>query len=208
MANISSAFGYSVYILPLNAANVDVDFTGVTSGIGTLDTDFINTTLTAAITGLAIGYNNTTNKLTIGAVDEGGDGDQAAATGDSNFILKGLTNASLETDTNSEEVLTYDDETLGFNLQLPTSKTWSISLAGVADFQDTGYKAIRLIEQNTVAGNQRVKFARVGPTGTDETIYGYGTLQGYTESIEAGSIVTWEMSITGYGPYRIEVDNP
>ena len=120
--------------------------------------------------------------------------------------LTGLTNAALETDTNSEEVITYDDETKGFNLSLPTSKTWSVSLAGVADFRDAGYHILRLTEQNTVADSLRVKFVRVGPTGTDEAIYGYGTLSGYTESIEAGAIVSWEATLQGYGPYRIDID--
>lgn len=120
--------------------------------------------------------------------------------------LYGLTNASLETDTNSEDVVTYDDETKGFNISLPTSKTWSVSLAGVADFKDAGYHVLRLTEQNTVADALRVKFVRVGPTGTDEAIYGYGTLTGYTESIEAGSIVSWEATLQGYGPYRVDLD--
>lgn len=120
--------------------------------------------------------------------------------------LYGLTNAALETDTNSEDIVTYDDETKGFNISLPTSKTWSVSLAGVADFKDAGYHILRLIEQNTVADALRVKFVRVGPTGTDEAIYGYGTLTGYTESIEAGSIVSWEATLQGYGPYRIDID--
>jgi hypothetical protein len=46
-----------------------------------------------------------------------------------------------------------------------------------------------------------VKLVRVGPTGTVESIYGYGTLTGYTESNEVASIVSWECSITGYGAY-------
>jgi len=57
-----------------------------------------------------------------------------------------------------------------------------------------------------VADSLRVKFARVGPTGTTETVYGYGTLTGYTESVEAGSIVSWECTLTGYGPYVLEID--
>ena len=120
--------------------------------------------------------------------------------------LFGLTNASLETDTSSEEVLTYDDETKGFNLSLPTSKTWSVSLAGVADFKAAGYHILRLTEQNTVADSLRVKLVRVGPTGTDEAVYGYGTLTGYTESIEAGSIVSWEATLEGYGAYKVDLD--
>lgn len=120
--------------------------------------------------------------------------------------LYGLTNASLETETNTEDVLTYDDETKGFNISIPTSKSWSVSLSGVADFKDAGYQILRLTEQNTVADALRVKFVRVGPTGTVETVYGYGMLAGYTESIEAGSIVSWEATLQGYGPYRVDAD--
>jgi hypothetical protein len=120
--------------------------------------------------------------------------------------LVGLTNASLETDTNTEDVVTYDQTSRGFNLSVPTSKSWSVSLAGVADFKDAGYQIMRLTEQNTVADALRVKFVRVGPTGTDETVYGYGMISGYTESIEAGSIVSWEASLVGYGPYRLSID--
>jgi hypothetical protein len=120
--------------------------------------------------------------------------------------LIGLTNASLETDTNAEEVITYDNETKGFNLSIPTSKSWSVSLAGVADFKDAAYHILRLTEQNTVADALRVKFVRVGPVGTAETVYGYGMLSGYTESIEAGSIVSWEANLIGYGPYRVSLD--
>lgn len=135
------------------------------------------------------------------------EGDTYAMDGTDNPVrLYGLTNASLETDTNSEDIVTYDDETKGFNVSLPTSKSWSVSLAGVADFKDAGYHVLRLTEQNTVADALRVKFVRVGPTGTDEAVYGYGTLTGYTESIEAGSIVSWEATLQGYGPYRIDID--
>jgi hypothetical protein len=120
--------------------------------------------------------------------------------------LVGLTNASLETGTNTEDVVTYDQTTRGFNVSVPTSKSWSVSLAGVADFKDAAYQIMRLTEQNTVADALRVKFVRVGPTGTDETVYGYGMISGYTESIEAGSIVSWEASLVGYGPYRLSID--
>lgn len=123
--------------------------------------------------------------------------------------LYGLTNAALQTDTKSEDVVTYDSETKGFNLSLPTSKSWSVSLSGVADFKNAGYQIMRLTEQNTVADALRVKFVRFGPTGANETVYGYGTLSGYTEKIEAGKIVTWEAKLQGYGAYRVDLDvNP
>ena len=103
-------------------------------------------------------------------------------------------------------VASYDDETKGFNQAVATTKSFSISLAGVADFSDAGYQVLRLVEQNTVADSLRVKFARQGPTGTSETVFGYGTLTGYTESIEVTSIVSWECTLTGYGFYGLELD--
>lgn len=197
MANISTAFGYDVYIIPLAAASVDTSFTGVTGAIGAGAGNFINTT---AVVGAGDSVSYTGGVFTVEATAFDMDG------ADKPVKLYGLTNAALETDTNSEEVVTYDSDTGGFNLTLPTSKTWSISLSGVADFKDAGYQILRLTEQNTVKDALRVKFGRVGPTGTTEAIYGYGTLSGYTESIEAGSIVSWEATLEGYGPYVIDID--
>jgi hypothetical protein len=196
MANFSTAFGYDVYIVPLAASAVDTAFTGVTSATGNSG-GFIS--LTNLIDpGDTVSYTGGIFTVEGGAYEMDGT-DQAVR-------LYGLTNAALQTDTNSEDIITYDDETKGFNLSLPTSKTWSVSLAGVADFKDAGYHILRLTERNTVADALRVKFVRVGPTGTEEATYGYGTLTGYTESIDAGSIVSWECTLQGYGAYLIDVD--
>lgn len=192
MANFSTSFGFDVYIVPLAAADVDLTFTGVTNAAG-----FISTA-TPVASSAVISY--ASGIFSVGATALDMDGT------DNPFRLAGLTNAALETDTNTEDVVTYDDETKGFNISLPTSKTWSISLAGVADFKDAAYHVLRLTEQNTVADALRVKFLRIGPTGTDEAVYGYGTINGYTESIEAGSIASWEATLQGYGPYRIDPD--
>lgn len=204
MANYSAAFGYDVYIIPLIAADVDTAFTGITSGTGTSSAAFVNLgTTNANVISTTASVSYASGVFTVAGTAFDMDGLDKVAR------LYGLTNAALETDTNSEEVITYDNETKGFNVSIPTSKTWSVSLAGVADFKDAGYQILRLTEQNTVADALRVKFARVGPVGTDETLYGYGTLSGYTESIEAGSIVSWEATIQGYGAYRIDLDaNP
>ena len=199
MANFSSAFGYDTYIIPLASSSVDVAFTGVTGGVGAASTNFIDTTATIAAD----------EKITYAAgVFSTGATPSAQPTDGTMDPVKilGLTNCALETDTDSEDVITYDDTSLGFNQAVATGKSWSVSIAGVADFKDAGYQILRLTEQNTVADSLRVKFARVGPTGTVETVYGYGTLSGYSESIDAGSIVSWEMEIVGYGPYRVELD--
>ena len=199
MAAISTAFGYDVFLVPLANANVDTSFTNISSAYGNGATNFINTGgLAPYATGVPVSYSG--GIFTV-------DGDTYAMDGTDRAVkLVGLTNASLETDTNSEEVVTYDSTTGGFNLSLPTSKSWSLSLAGVADFGDAGYHVLRLTEQNTVADALRVKLVRIGPTGTTEAVYGYGTLSGYTESIEAGSIVSWEASIEGYGKYLTDLD--
>jgi hypothetical protein len=196
MANFSTAFGYDVYIIPLAASSVDVAFTGITEA-DAASGGFIDTT-TTVLPGDTVSYAAGVFTVEGTAFDMDGL--------DLPVRLAGLTNAALQTDTTSEDIVTYDDDTKGFNLSLPTSKTWSITLAGVADFKDAGYHVLRLTEQNTVADALRVKFVRIGPTGTAEAIYGYGVLNGYTESVDAGSIVSWEATVQGYGPYRIDID--
>ena len=197
MANFSAAFGYKVYIMPLASSAVAVDTVIGSAGLGA--GGFIDDTTVVPVD-QKVTYAN-------GIFTLGDPGTPMAMDGtDQPFIMRGLTNASLESDTGSEEVYTYDDETKGFSQAVATTKSFSLTLAGVADFKDAGHQALRLTEQNTVADSLRVKFARVGPTGTTETVFGYGTLTGYTESIEAGSIVSWESTVTGYGPYVLDID--
>lgn len=197
MANFSAAFGYDFYIVPLAAASVDTAFTGITGALGATAADFIDNT-TPVAKDATVSY--AAGVFTVDAVAFAMDGTDPAVR------LAALTSASLETDTSTEDVFTYDDDSKGFNQAVATTKGFSIGLAGVADFKDAGYQILRLTEQNTVADALRVKFARVGPTGTIETVYGYGTLTGYTESNEVASIVSWECTITGYGPYVLEID--
>ena len=194
MANFSAAFGYDFYLVPLASSSVDVTFAGVTSA-DNVSGGFIDSTTQASG---AVSYS--AGVFTVGAETFNMDGL------DSPIRLSGLTSASLETDTGSEDIYTYDDETKGFNQAVATTKSFSISLGGIADFKDTGYKILRLTEANTVADSLRVKLVRVGPTGTTEAIYGYGTLMGYTESNEVSSIVSWECSVAGYGAYRLDLD--
>ena len=208
MANYSAAFGYKFYLLPLASTSVDLAFTGITEATGlSTSTSFLVTDTTAAgdelnlsAANATVAYNSSTGVFTVDSVAFDMDGL------DKPFKLYGLTNASLETDTSSEDIITYDRTTKGYNTNIATTKSFSISLEGVADFKDAGYQMLRLTEANTVNNSLRCKFARIGPTGTDETIYGYGTLEGYSESIEAGSVVSWSATLNGYGPYNLEID--
>ena len=208
MANYSAAFGYKFYILPLDADEVDLTFAAVTSATGfdaasafmKTDTTALGDELNLVAAGDTVAFDTASGDFTVDSTVYTMDGtDQPAK-------LTGLTNASLETDTSSEDVTTYDRTTRGYNTNIATTKSFSISLEGVADFKDAAYQILRLTEANTVNNSLRVKFARVGPTGTDETIYGYGTLEGYSESIEAGSVVSYSATLNGYGPYNLVVD--
>lgn len=198
MANFSAAFGYDFYIMPLASSSVNV-----ASVVGSDAATFLDTT-NPYVTGDTVSYSS--GIFTVGGnaftMDGAVDGN---TTGDAPIRLIGLTAASLETDTGSEDIYTYDDETKGFSQSVATTKSFSISLSGVADFNDAGYQILRLTEQNTVADSLRVKFSRVGPTGTVETVYGYGTLTGYSESNEVSSIVSWECTLTGYGAYGLDL---
>ena len=184
MANFSAAFGYDFYIVPVQNALV-TDFETAPN---------IDTTSPVA--------SDATVTYAAGAFTIAGDVYTMDGT-DGGIRLASLTNAALETDTGSEEVYTYDDESKGYSQAVATTKSFSVSLSGIADFNDAAYKVLRLTEQNTVADGLRVAFKRVGPTGTTETIEGYGTLTGYTESNEVTSIVSWECTLTGYGPYHL-----
>ena len=184
MANFSAAFGYDFYIVPVQNALV-TDFETAPN------IDIASPVASDATVTYASGV------FTIGSEAYDMDGS------DKGIRLASLTNAALETDTGSEEVYTYDDESKGYSQAVATTKSFSVSLSGIADFNDAAYKVLRLTEQNTVADGLRVAFKRVGPTGTTETIEGYGTLTGYTESNEVTSIVSWECTLTGYGPYHL-----
>tara|TARA_B100000035_G_scaffold200859_1_gene171845 strand:- start:1161 stop:1757 length:597 start_codon:yes stop_codon:yes gene_type:complete len=197
MANFSAAFGYDFFIMPLESSSVSVS-----SVVGSDAATFLDTS-GAYASSSTVSYSNGIFTVAGNAYNMDG---TVAASADQPLRLSGLTSASLETDTGSEDIYTYDDETKGFNQSVATTKSFSLSLAGVADFKDAAYQVLRLTEANTVADSLRVKFVRVGPTGTTESVYGYGTLTGYSESNEVASIVSWECTLTGYGAYGLDLD--
>ena len=189
MANFSSAFGFKVYFVPVLSPSVDV--ATVTGGVG--ETGFIALGAADAnvvATNAVVAEGASVAEITVGGSD-------VVAAGATPFELLGLTDASLSTDTSSEEVVTYSDDS-GYSQSVATSKSWSLSLSGVTDFNDAGYQAMRLAEKNNVAGNIRIKIGRTTPSG--EQVYSYATLQSFSESVEAGSIVSYTIEAAGYGP--------
>ena len=202
----AAAFGYEVYLVPVNACGVDLS--SVNGGVGTgtgFPTPFIDT-------GSPLAFNTQIIAGTPGQILAGDPGtnivyDNEVITAETVVKLTGLSNASLETDTGTETVQTYDAENRGFDQNVALTKSWTMSLEGMSQFTDAGYKVIRLLEAGAVDGALKCKIGRVGPTGTTEAVYGYGTLTNFSESVEAGSIVSWSIELQGYGPYALDLDN-
>ena len=202
MANFNAAFNFEVFLEVVESDLVDSE--NVTGGVAADENAFIDITPANVVgTGSSVvedGFDGievtpaggTAPADTVDVVAKAGN----TITGAYVAKLEGLTDASLSTDTSSEEVVTYSDDT-GYNQSVALSKSWSISLAGVTDYNDAGYQIMRLAEKNNVAGSLRVKIGRTTPKG--EIVYGYGTLQGFSESVEAGSIVSYTVECAGYG---------
>lgn len=194
MANYSQAFGYKVYMVPLLSTELDLTELALGGlGLGKFIDDSTPLANTSVVTETASPYG-----ITVGATALALDGS------DDPLRLLGLTSATLSTDTNSENVLTYDQETEGFDASVAISKSAVIELAGTSQFTDAAYKVLRLCERNSVSRNLMAKLARVGPVGSTETVFGFGRFTGYSESNEAGSIVSWSCSFEFYGPYGLD----
>lgn len=169
----------------------------VLNGVHTVTAISAGTTFSFAIT-----TGNISSTPSVGAVKGG---TEIPLDGSADPIrLLGLNACTLSTDTNIEEVQTYDDETEGFNQGVATGKSFSFDVGGSANFTDAGYKIMRLIEKNAVSENLMAKLARIGPTGTTETTYGFGRFSGYNEGNDAGSIVSWTSQFQGYGAYKVD----
>jgi hypothetical protein len=198
----AAAFGYDVYIVPVSACGVDLSTVKDGLKVGGF---FDPTTTVPELTKISEG-------ATDGEILAGDPGanvvyDGTTVTTESVFRLKGVTNASIETDTGTESVITYDTEGKGFDQSVAISKSWSMSLECVSTFGDAAYKALRLMEQNAVSGQLKCKVGRIGPNSTTETVYGYATITNFSESVEAGSIVSWSAELQGYGPVGLDLDN-
>jgi hypothetical protein len=123
---------------------------------------------------------------------------------DSPIRLLGLMNCAPSESEGEETIITYDDETKSFDTSVATSKSMSWSLEGVTDHNDAAYKLMRIAAKESVREGLMIKYARQGPTGFNETSYGYGRFTGFEESPQAGTIVKYSTTVRAYGPYELE----
>jgi hypothetical protein len=137
MANYSAAFGYDFYIVPVQNALVTDFETAPNLDVSTPVASDATVTYTGGV-------------FTIGGSAYTMDGT------DGGIRLASLTNASLETDTGSEEIYTYDDETKGFLRPLLRPRASASPWLAWLTSTTPAYKVLRLTEQNTVADGLRV----------------------------------------------------
>jgi hypothetical protein len=123
---------------------------------------------------------------------------------DNPIRLLGLMNCAPSESEGEETIITYDDETKSFDTSVATSKSMSWSLEGVTDHNDAAYKLMRVAAKESVREGLMIKYARQGPTGFNETSYGYGRFTGFEESPQAGTIVKYSTTVRAYGPYELE----
>lgn len=165
-------------------------------------------TITAVTTSSphTISYAKTNANITSAAVTAGTvtPGVLALNGTDAPIRLLGLTNCAPSESEGEETVITYDDESKSFDTSIATSKSMSWSLEGVTNHSDAAYKLLRVSAKESVREGLMVKYARVGPTGFNETSYGYGRFTGFEESNAAGEIVKYSTTLRAYGPYELE----
>jgi hypothetical protein len=197
MANYTQSFGYKTYIVPLLAPAVDLADLALDP-----DTFMPDGTVVDKSSGIQIAGTGASFAMAAASYDFALDGD------DNPVLLFGLTDASLDDTTKDEEVVTYDEETKGYETPVATGQGASLKLSGVSDFLDTGYQLMRTIKSETVSEGLMAKIKRVGPAGSNETLYGYGRFMTFGEKNPAGTIVKWDCTFKFYGPARLKLATP
>lgn len=118
--------------------------------------------------------------------------------------LLGLQNCSPNEGENTDSLVVYDDEAAGYDKSASTSQSMSWSVAGQTNFSDAAYWLMRFGSKHKVDQGLMLKYARSGPQGVNQVCYGYGRFPSFEEPSEAGSVIKYNSSIAGYGPYQIE----
>ena len=207
-SNYAVGFGYRLFIVPVAACALDLK--NVTGGVAESGA-FINLgTAEANVAAPSLHLEEGADASSIMAGTTSPTEivyDASAVTDETVFEIFGLSSATLESDTGTEVAATYDLLTGGFDENVPISQSWSLSLEGMIKNTDAGYKLMRLLNKNNVSGGLYAKIGRIGPSGTTEAVFGYVTINGFSESNAAKTLVKWSATASGYGPFGLQLDN-
>ncbi len=198
----AAAFGYEFYIVPVSAESVD--FATVSGGLepgGFIDPG------SNIPNDIRILEGATPDEILAGNPGVNIVYDGVSVTTETVLRARGISNAGLESDTGTESLVSYQDDGRGFDQSLAVSKNWNININAVTPKGDAAYKTLRLLEKNAVSGQLKCKIGRIGPNSTTESIYGYATVNSFSEQNEAGEVVSWSVNLEGHGPIEIHLDN-
>jgi len=198
----AAAFGFEFYIVPVSAESID--FATVTGGIE--PGGFIDPTAIIAST-IKIEEGATPEQIMAGNPGTNIVYDGSTVTTETVLQARGITNAGLDSDTETEAMVSYQEEGRGFDQSIAVGKNWTIGIDAITPSEDATYKTLRLLDKNGVPGQLKCKIGRVGPASTTEAIYGFATVTNFSENVVAGGIVSWTLELEGHGPIAIDLDN-
>ena len=121
------------------------------------------------------------------------------------FRLLGLSNIQPNNSTNKESVMIYDDEAGSYDTPIPTSRTKDWSIEGAMNYADPAWRAMRFCEEFNVTEKLMVRYAVIGPNNGKQVEYGYGFFENYQPEQAAGSVIKFQVTLTGYGKVGLDL---
>jgi hypothetical protein len=121
--------------------------------------------------------------------------------------LLNITSLSLNASTNTDSVITHDQETLGSAIPMALSDATTFPFEGSTIIKSVDHKFLELIRTYTTPEQLAVKYLREGPIGTGKKTMCYGMITGIQEGGAGGARQTHSGTLTAIGPVFSLADN-
>ena len=121
--------------------------------------------------------------------------------------LLNITSLNLNPSTNTDSVITHDQETLGSAIPMALSDTNTFPFEGSTIIKSVDHKILELIRMFTTSEGLAVKYLREGPVGTTKKTICYGMITGLQEGGAGGARQTHSGTLTSIGPVLSIADN-
>jgi hypothetical protein len=121
--------------------------------------------------------------------------------------LLNITSLNLNPSTNTDSVITHDQETLGSAIPMALSDTNTFPFEGSTIIKSVDHKILEVIRMFTTSEGLAVKYLREGPVGTAKKTLCYGMITGLQEGGAGGARQTYSGTLTSIGPVFTIADN-
>jgi len=121
--------------------------------------------------------------------------------------LLNITSLNLNPSTNTDSVITHDQETLGSAIPMALSDTNTFPFEGSTIIKSVDHKILEVIRMFTTSEGLAVKYLREGPVGTTKKTLCYGMITGLQEGGAGGARQTYSGTLTSIGPVFTIADN-